>query len=171
MEGVLLELNKQNLIELINQVKEEAEGIKESYLEDKIALEKINVLSTQLKEIEKTLKPKQKDLKERVKRIDEILGELLDIKFFVILEQVDEMFRNIDKNLLDGMRLSNIEGTNDQLIIFENKEVGKIEVLEEYRPQMKISVTIYDKNEEFEVNDSIRIYNIISFINTNFNYK
>lgn len=160
-----------SLVEIINELKEEVECIRKSYLEDKGTLDKVNTLTTQLKEIEIVLKPKQKDLKEKIKKLDGMLQELSEIKFDIILEQVDEIYRNIDKNLLDGMHLSKVEDTNNQVIVFEKEEVGKIELLEEYRPQIRILVTIYDKNEEFEVNDPIRIYNIISFVNTNFNYK
>lgn len=171
LEGVLLENNRGSLIEIINQLKEEVECLKEGYLEDKGTLEKVNNLTTQLKEIEKVLKPKQKDIKEKIKKLDGILEELSEIKFDIILEQIDEIYRNIDKNLLDGMNLSKDQYNSGQIIVFENEKVGKIELLEEYRPQIRILVTIYDKREEFEVNDPIRIYNIISFVNTNFNYK
>lgn len=166
-----MEGNKENLIELINQIKEETDIIRKKCLEDQSILDKVKVLSTQLKEIENVLNPKKNKFKENINRLDEILFELSNIKFEKISEKIEEMFENIDKNLLDGMSLSNIEDTHDQLIIFENREVGKIEVLDEYKPQVKIAVTIYDKSEEFEINDHIRIYNIISFINTNFNYK
>lgn len=81
------------------------------------------------------------------------------------------IYIGIDKNLLDGRKLSKEQYNSGQIIVFKNEKVGKIELLEEYRAEIRILVTIYNKREEFEVNYPIRIYNIISFVNTNFNYK
>jgi hypothetical protein len=49
--------------------------------------------------------------------------------------------------------------------------VGRINVLKNEEQNIIIGVNIYDKKEEFEINNPVRTYNIISFINTNFNYK
>lgn len=42
-------------------------------------------------------------------------------------------------------------------------------VLENNEPNVIIGVQVYDKTEEFEITYALRTYNIISFINTNFN--
>lgn len=83
-----------------------------------------------------------------------------------------EMFNVIGKNLLDGMILKNVvDVENIKSIFFKGEEVGNIEVLEDCRPDIKIRVRVYNNIDEFTVQDPFKMYSIISFINTKFNYK
>lgn len=60
---------------------------------------------------------------------------------------------------------------NLKSIIFKDEEVGNIEILEDCRPDIKIRVKVYNNVDEFTVQDPFKMYSIISFINTKFNYK
>lgn len=167
-----MEAKKKDLIELVNRAKEEIENIKKSSIQNKETIDEINSLKGKLKEIEDVLKPNQQTIKRRIDRLNTILEELSDIKFDIVLSMKEEMFNVIEKNLLDGMSLKSVEDTeNIKLIIFESEEVGSIEVLEESRPDIKISVKVYNNSDEFIVQDPFKMYSIISFINTKFNYK
>lgn len=167
-----MDVRKKDIIELVNKAKDVIERIKKSSVEDKKTMDEINMLMTKLKDIKTVLEPKQKTLKERIANLNSILEELSDIKSDIILSKQDDMFKVIEKNLLDGMALKNVEETeNIKLIIFESKEVGSIEVLEESRPDIHIRVTVYNNSDEFTVQDPYKMYSIISFINTKFNYN
>lgn len=167
-----MEIRKQDIVELVNKAKDEIESIKKSTVEDKKTMDEINSLMGKLKDIKTALEPKQKTLKKRIANLNSILEELSDIKSEIILSKQDEMFNVIEKNLSDGMSLMKVEGTeNIKLIIFEGEEVGKIEVLEESKPDIKIRVTIYNNTDEFPIQETLKMYSIISFINTKFYYK
>lgn len=167
-----MEFRKQNIVDLINKAKEEIEIIKKSSMENKETIEEINSLKVKLKEIEIALKPTQKDINRRITSLDSILGELSDIKSDIVLSMEEKMFSVIEKNLLDGMKLEIVEGNRDiKLITFDGEKVGHIEVLENCKPDIKIKVRIYSNSDEFIVQDPFRMYSIISFINTKFNYK
>lgn len=167
-----MEFRKQNIMYLINMTKKEIEIIKKSSIENKKTIEEINSLKGKLKEIEDALKPKQQDIKYRITSLDLILKQLSDIKLDIELSMEENMFNVIEKNLLDGMKFEIVEGNKGiKLITFEGEKVGDIEVLENCELGIKIKVRIYDSSNEFIVQDPFRMYSIISFINTKFNYK
>jgi len=167
-----LEIRRQDIIEIVNKAKDEIEKIRKSSIEDKKTMDEISLLIAKLKDIKTALEPKQKTLKERIANLNSILEELSDIKFDIILNDSDNIFNAIEHNLLDGMSLRSVEDTkNIKLIIFEGEEVGSIEVLEENKPDIKIRVMIYNNTDEFPIYDPLKMYSIISFINTKFNYK
>lgn len=167
-----MESRKRDIIELVNRAKEEIEKIKKSSIENKETIDEINSLKVKLKEIEDALKPNQQNIKRRIASLNSILEELSDIKSDIVLSMEEEMFNVIGKNLLDGMVLEKVVNTeNLKSIIFKDEEVGNIEILEDCRPDIKIRVKVYNNVDEFTVQDTFKMYSIISFINTKFNYK
>lgn len=167
-----MESRKLDIIELVNRAKEEIENIKKSSIENKETIDEINSLKRRLKVIEDALKPKQQNIKSRIARLNSILEELSDIKSDIVLSMEEEMFNVIEKNLLDGMILKRVvDMENIKLIIFKDEDVGNIEVLEDCRPDIKIRVNVHNNVDEFTVQNPFKMYSIISFINTKFNYK
>lgn len=167
-----METNKQNIIEIINKVKQEIDKKSEDYLQEKDALDKIKDILVKLEDIKKYLNPKKNKLDDKIKNLNSLSKELSEIKFNIALDTIEDMYNIIEKNLIDGMNLKNRQGNKDlKTIYFKGAEVGKIEVLKEYRPEIKIRVKVYENEEEFDVYDPYRMYSIISFINTKFNYK
>lgn len=167
-----MEFRKQNIMHLINMTKKEIEIIKKSSTENKKTIEEINSLKGKLTQIEDELKPKQQDIKRQITSLDLILKQLSDIKLDIELSMEENMFNVIEKNLLDGMKLDILEGNRGiRLITFEGEKVGDIEVLENCETGIKIKVRIYNSSNEFIVQDPFRMYSIITFINTKFNYK
>lgn len=167
-----MDIRNQDLMELVNRAKEEIEKVKKNSVENKKAVDEINNLIENLKEIKNALAPKQKYLKERIDSLNLILEEVSEIKSDIILSKEYEMFKVIDKNLLDGMSLDLVEDKeNKKRIEYNGKDVGSIEILAECRPDIKIRVNVYNNSDEFIVSDPLKMYSIISFINTNFNYK
>jgi seryl-tRNA synthetase len=167
-----MEIRKGDITELIDRAKEEVEKAKRSSIEHKKSIDEVNELIEKLEAIKTALAPKQKDLKDSINNLNLILEELSDIKSDIILSKEDEMFNVIDKNLLDGMSLNlSKENENEKIIKFKGERVGSIEVLEECRPDIKIRVEVYDNIDEFPIGNTLKVYSIISFINTKFNYK
>lgn len=158
-------------IKLINDMEREIKNLKGIYESDKQYVDEIDVIISKLKNIQSAFKPKEKILKERIRGINKILTDIEDIRSNKILKGIGEIYINIENNLLDGMEFRETENNNERLIVFENNEVGRINVLKNEEQNIIMGVNIYDKKEEFEINNPVRTYNIISFINTNFNYK
>jgi hypothetical protein len=166
-----VEEDNNKIISLINQLEVEIDIIINTLKQDKETLDKVKYLEAKLKEVEKILNPKVNTLRNELYNVNKILNELKNIKGGLILDDIGKIYENIRRNLLNGMDLIKTENNNDRVINFENKEVGKMKVLENNEPNVIIGVQVYDKTEEFEITDALRTYNIISFINTNFNYK
>lgn len=167
-----MEAIKRDIIELVNKAKEEIENTKKISIENKETIDEINSLKERLKEIEDAIKPNQQNIKRRIANLNSILEELSDIKSDMVLSMEEEMFNVIGKNLLDGMILKSVvDIENIKSIIFKGEEVGNIEILEDCRPDIKIRVKVYNNIDEFIVHDPFKMYSIISFINTKFNYK
>lgn len=166
-----MENDNNEIISLINKLEVEIDTIVNTLKKDRDTLDKVKYLEGKLKEVENILNPKVNTLKNERSNINNILNELKNIKVVKILGNIDNIYENIRRNLLDGMDLLKSENSNDRVIIFENKEVGKMYVLENNEPNVIIRVQVYDKTEEFQITDALRTYNIVSFINTNFNYK
>lgn len=163
---------RDNVITTINKAREEIINFREDLDTNRKTVEEIKDIIKRLKEIEQALKPPQKWFKDKVKSLDLILKELLEIRYDITLGNTGKMFEIVDINLLDGMYLENGNGNNNARdIVFEEEKVGSIEVLEQYKPELRIRVTVYENSDEFDVQDPSRMYSIISFINTKFNYK
>ncbi|MEG0181151.1 MAG: hypothetical protein RR657_04615 [Peptostreptococcaceae bacterium] len=58
-----------------------------------------------------------------------------------------------------------------QYIIYEEEVVGSIEIIDKINSDIKIKVVVYNNSDIFTIQDPLKMYSIISFINTKFNYK
>lgn len=171
MENVFsIEDDRNKIIETINKVIEEIKSLKAELSSMKAETEQIKNIGIMLKQIELAINPKQKRFKDKIDSLDEALEELTQIRFNIMLSMTDIMFEIIKKNLIDGMELRDID-VNFKEIVSNKEKVGNIKVLEENMPEIKIRVTVYESSDEFDVYDPYRMYSIISFINTKFNYK
>lgn len=162
---------RDNIITTINRVIEEIINLRDDIADNKKDIEEIKTIKYKLNQLELSLKPKQKLFKEKIESLEQTLKELKEIRFNMILEDTGKMFETIDKNLLDGMTLQDTNDKKVKSIIYENEVIGSIEVIEEKMPEIKIKVTVYESIEEFDVLEPRRMYAIISYINTKFNYK
>ena len=159
-------------MDLINNAKNEVESITKESLDNKKTIDEITDVIRKLNDIKNVLEPKKKALNHKISKFNTILKSIENLKSEEILNDKDKMFIVIDKNLLDEMYLENVE-SNDGLkyISYNKKRVGSIEVLGDCGTDIKIRVKVYGNNDEFIVQDPYKMYSIISFINTKFNYK
>jgi sugar-specific transcriptional regulator TrmB len=161
---------RDNIISTINKARDEIISIKSDIDSNKQVVEEIKDLIARLKQIEVALKPRQRWFKEKIDSLDLILKELLEMRFNIMLDTTHKMFEIIGKNLIDGMYLEEKE-ENLMDLMFNQERIGSIEVIEDYKPDIKIRVTVFENFDDFDVNEPCRMYSIISFINTKFNYK
>lgn len=163
---------KDYIIDAINKSKDEVISIRNDIEYNKENIDEIKDIIERLKLIELSLKPKQKWFKEKINSLDAIYMELSETRYDIMFDKTDIMFEIIEKNLLDDMYLESVKN-NSYLrnIKFNGEKVGSIEVLEEYKPEIKIRVNVYENSHEFDIYEPYRMYSIISFINTKFNYK
>lgn len=163
---------KKHLIDLINEAKEEIESEQKNVDRNKEIIDKIKKVKAELVEIEKALSIVKKDISNKSNILKDIVTEVSDIKSEVILNDQEKIFEVIKKNLPDDMSLKDDE--DDELIkmIFsQNKRIGSIEIIKGYDCQIRIKAEVYNNTEDFIVQDPLKVYNIISFIITKFNYK
>ncbi|GEM_PF-1879267 len=157
------------LISTINETIAEVKNIKEEMKKNKMHIDEIQDLRSRLYALEIALSPKRNLFSEKINLLDALLKELLVIKFKIISGSVDEMFNSIDKNLIDGMKLNRINDEQGELILKDEK-IGSIEVRENSDNELRIKTEVLGISDEFQVDDPNRMFSIISFINTKYNY-
>ena len=87
------------------------------------------------------------------------------------------MFDVINANLLNGMKLEDDGDLTEEdlqkskIIKYNNNTIGKVNILDENGSRLYIQVKVYNFIDKFEVDNPYRMYHIISFINTKFNYE
>lgn len=157
------------LISAINKTIIEIKKVKDELKENKTQIDEIKALRARLYELERALGPRRDWFAEKLSSLEVLMNELLAFKFKIISNSVDEMFNIIEKNLIDGMSLSMISKEKGELYI-DNQKVGCVEVKKEAEHILKITAEVLGINDEFQVDDPNRMYSIISFINTKYNY-
>ncbi len=157
------------LISTINKTIIEIKKVKDELKENKTQIDGIKALRARLYELERALGPRRDWFAEKLCSLDVLMNELLVFKFKIISNSVDEMFNIIEKNLIDGMSLSMISKEKGELYI-DNQKIGSVEVKNEAEHILKIKAEILGICDEFQVHDPNRMFSIISFINTKYNY-
>lgn len=164
--------DRKMIIGAVVKAKEEVESIQEDVKSYKDEVEKIKALAGQLKQIEEALIPKRKWFISRIGSLQSIITELSEMHTDMTLDNIDGVFKLIGHNLVDGMVLVDIEEDNyKKKIIFEYQVVGYIQVIKNENIQVQVNVTVKDKKDSFMLTKPDRIYSIVSFINTAFNYQ
>lgn len=157
------------LISTINKTITQVKNIKEEMKKNKVHLDEIQDLRNKLNALEIALSPRKSWFSEKIKLLDTLLKELLVIRFKIISGSVDEMFNSIDKNLIDGMKLNRINNEHGELILKDEK-IGSIEVKGDSDHELRIKAEVLGISDEFKVDDPNRMFSVISFINTKYNY-
>lgn len=157
------------LISTINKTIIEIKKVRDELKDSKAQIDEIKGLRARLFELERALGPRRDWFVEKLSSLDELINELSVFKFKVISSSVDEMFNSIEKNLIDGMSFSRISNEKGDLCIGNNK-VGSVEIIKEAEHVLKIKAEVLGSSDDFQVDDPNKMYSIISFINTKYNY-
>lgn len=164
-----MDFERDILISTINKTITEIKKVRDELKENKAQIDKVKGLRARLFELERALGPRRDWYAEKLSSLDELMSELSVFKFKVISSSVDEMFNSIEKNLIDGMSFSRVSNEKGDLYA-DNKKVGSVEVIREPEHVLKIKVEVLGSSDDFQVDDPNKMYSIISFINTKYNY-
>lgn len=157
------------LISTINKTILEIKKVRDELKENKTQIDEIKALRARLFELEKALGPRRDWFAEKLSSLDVLMNELLVFKFKIISGSVDEMFNSIEKNLIDGMSFKRISKEKGDLYI-DSQKVGSVEVIKESEYILKIKAEVLGSSDDFQVDDPNKMFSIISFINTKYNY-
>jgi len=160
---------RDHIISTINKTITEVKEIMDGMKENKTRIDEIKTLRTRLYELEKSLGPKRDWYNEKLNELDTLLNELLEVKLKINLGSIGDMFKSIGKNLIDEMKLEEVEEGKGTLLV-GGKKVGSIEVKEDSHKDLIIKAEILGITDDFKVDDPIKMYSVISFINTKYNY-
>jgi predicted RNA-binding protein with EMAP domain len=157
------------IISTINKTITEVKEIMDGMKENKIQVDEIKALRTKLFELEKSLGPKRDWYNEKLNRLDTLLNELLEVKMKINLGSIGDMFISIGQNLIDEMKLEEVEKGKGDLLVGD-KKVGSIEIKKDSNKDLIIKAEILGITDDFKVDDPVKMYSVISFINTKYNY-
>lgn len=157
------------IISTINKTITEVKEIMDGMKENKIQVDEIKALRTKLFELEKSLGPKRDWYNEELNRLDTLLNELLEVKMKINLGSIGDMFISIGQNLIDEMKLEEVEKGKGDLLVGD-KKVGSIEIKKDSNKDLIIKAEILGITDDFKVDDPVKMYSVISFINTKYNY-
>lgn len=167
--------NKKIVLTTINETKEEIESFRKELITKGEKLPDVKAIAKSLREIEKVINSIKKLCKDEVRSLELRSEKLSYAQLVELLENADIMFEVINDNLPNGMMLksidSNIESEKLKEIWFNDNKVGHIQILDEVEDTLCIETSINDSTERFEVVKPNRMYHIISYINTKFNYE
>lgn len=171
-----MEGKRQEIIEIINKAIDEINDLKKNIKKRNESGNEISKVIKELEVIKSGIKTTEPYYNNKILQCEKFCHELSQKKAEMELSEIQGFFKVIEKNLIDGMYLENENGDGIVKLIYhknekENEYVGKIVVLGAERPDIKIFVEVGNSKETFTMHEPLKVYNIISFININFNYS
>lgn len=156
----------------INAILIEIQSLRKDLESSKSNLNELKSISKRITDIQKELNPNKNYYDDRIKNLNTNLKQLKNIEDSLCLDNFDQMFIAINNNLIDGMHIKeNKDNPRFRKIVYEDKEVGFIEAIGEEAIDFDIRIRINDLEAEWKVENTGKIYTIVSFINNKFNYK
>jgi hypothetical protein len=169
--------NRDIVLTTINETKEEIESFKKALIAKGKQLPDIKAIAKSLAGIEKVISDIKKLCNDETEILQKIFENLTYTQKKELLKKTDVMFDVISENLPYGMELKNTENEdykqskNIRVIWFDDKKIGEIKILSEEEGALNIEVSVNENIDKFEVIKPNRMYHIVSFINTKFNYE
>lgn len=160
----------------INLAKEEAVNFKKNIIKKSNELPDIKAIAANLKNIETIVKKMKQLCDEEATAMENILHQLTYVQIIELLDKTDVIFGVINDNLINGMNLKEVcneEKSNENIreIWADNEKIGMIEVKVNEGEVAFIEVSINQYVEKFEVIKPNKVYPVITFINTKYNYQ
>ena len=169
--------NKDIVLATINETKEEIDRFKIELIAKGKQLPDIKAIAKSLTGIEKVILDIKKLCNDETETLQKKFVNLTYIQMKELLNKTDTMFDVIHDNLINGMKLKSLEREENSIIEkekeiwFEDNKVGSIKILDEVEDGLWIEVLINNYKDKFDVNNPYKMYPVISFINTKFNYE
>lgn len=168
--------NKDAVLATINESKEDINKFKEKLASKSEQLPDVKAIAKSLSGIEKIITDIKKLCNDEQKILKNELINLSNAQIKELLNKTDTMFDVINDNLIIGMTLKTIEKDNvlrekEKEIWFEDNKVGSIKIINDIEDNLLIEVSIFEYKDTFDVTNPYKMYPVISFINTKFNYE
>lgn len=168
--------NQDVVLSTINLAKEEIEDFKKSIIDKSKKLPNIKAIADDLKNIGIVVNAIKKLCDEEQIKMEKILSELTYVQIIELLDKTDVMFGVINDNLINGMNLKEVyiqEKLDKRVreIWADNEKIGKIEVNDNEGEVLFIEVSINQYVDKFELIKPNKVYPVITFINTKYNYQ
>ena len=169
--------NKDIVLATINETKEEIDRFRIEIVAKGKQLPDIKAIAKSLTGIEKVIADIKKLCNDEMETLQRKFTNLTYIQMKELLNKTDTMFDVINDNLLNGMQLRTLVREENSIIEkekgiwFEDKKVGCIKILEGLEDGLWIEVLIINYKDKFDVTNPYKMYPVISFINTKFNYE
>lgn len=169
--------NKDVVLSTINETKGEISNFKQALEAKSKELPNIPQIKDQLTLIGKVVREIKTLCDNEGKNLQTIFENLTYTQIKELLDKTELMFDVISENLPNGMEVkkaySDAEEELDMKrdIYYENELVGEILICDDSDEKLKIKVQINKNEKDFEVEKPYRMYHIISYINTTFNYE
>lgn len=161
------------IINTIKETKDEIKSFKQKISDKGNELPEISSIAKSLKGIEKVITDIKKICINEGKTLQEILDELTQVQVEELLNRTELMFSVIGENLQKDMELTEFlpNNENKREISYQDEIIGELSIKEDEDGTLKIKVTINKHEDSFAVESPYKMYPIISFINTKFNYE
>lgn len=161
--------DKDLTIKTLNKAIIEVKTLREEMVTNKKHVDEINIIIDKLKKLQSALSPQKKWFDVKINSLDLLIKELKEIRFDIITNSKEEMFKNINQNLANGMKL-NVVSENRGELTDGSDVIGTIDFKEENNKALEIIVEAFGKTDKFTVEDPAIMIPIISFININYLY-
>ena len=178
-ETIITEEIKNKIYTINLGVKEEMCKFKKEMEAAKDGLNKMDELSKEMelmakriKQLKSDLNPLENNYKTRICNINNLIKDINDIEDELELNTFERMFRAINLNLPDDIRLKDDETNNISKNIMSGKNVlGKISIIGNNDINFTVQIEINDFIGTKQIDNTGEIYTIINFINEKMNYK
>lgn len=180
-----MEQRVQELLEILTSEKDLIEELKETVGDRAGLTKRINHIKDELTDLGKCLTQIEKDFKQKEKDVTDLSNQIKLLHFNVFKEYIVNTEKAIIENLPNGIRGIPSDKEQDSTIlkfielqhVGDNRTVGNIEISSNNNNEIKVGVRIQDNqsgnysSEEFSLERPLRVYKIITYINTNLNYN
>lgn len=169
--------NETVVLKTINETKDKILSFRNELIYKGKQIPDMKSISRSLLGVEKTINDIKILCNDENKSLDCIVENLNYAQSKELLGMTVTMFDVINANLLNGMKLEDDGDLTEEdlqkskIIKYNNNTIGKVNILDENGSRLYIQVKVYNFIDKFEVDNPYRMYHIISFINTKFNYE
>lgn len=180
-----MEQRVQEFLEVLTNEKDLIEELKETVGDRAELTKRINHIKDELTDLGKCLTQIEKYFKQREKDVTTLSNQINSLHLNAFKEYIVNTEKAIIENLPNGIRGVPYDKEQDSTILkfielqhdSDNRTVGNIEISSSDNNEIKVVVRIQDyqsgnySSEEFSLERLLRVYKIITYINTNLNYN
>jgi len=160
-----LEEYKEIVIMAIQNAKEDILSLKNDIVLSRNGMEEVEEIMNELNEIKLYKEENSSWLEDKIQLLEHTLKGLLELRYEMLLNMIDQVFKALENKLLDGICFKNVKNKPYLRDMFANEiKIGTIDILDDELPEIKMRVTVYENNSEFNSYEQCKMYTVLSFI-------